>query len=132
MSTDAKRIIGATLALASAGCLVAPVRAAEIIFRPVLVLGAYHEGNVAVIGTDNTGDDAFTGALDLDFQRATQTTTWTFNYRPVYTAYRQNDDLNYFGQSAHVGFGKTFSGNSSFKSFSTVSAQPRFMFIPAR
>ena len=114
MSTDAKRIIGATLALASAGCLAAPVRAAEIIFRPVLVLGAYHEGNIAVIGTDNTGDDAFTGALDLDFQRATQTTTWTFNYRPVYTAYRQNDDLNYFGQSAHVGFGKTFSGSSSF------------------
>ncbi len=25
-----------------------------------------------------------------------------------------------------------FSGNSSFSSFSTVSAQPRFMFIPAR
>lgn len=114
MSIDVKRRVGAALALAVAGGLVAPAQGAETVFRPVFVLGAYHDGNIAIIGSTDRGDDALTGALDLDFERSTPTTTWTLNYRPVYTAYRTNSDLNYFGQSAHAGFGKTFSGESNF------------------
>jgi len=125
LSTDARRRLGATLALATAGCLVAPAGAAETVFRPVFVLGAYHDGNTAIIGKDDTGDDAFTGALDLDFERATQTTTWTLNYRPVYTAYRKNDELDYFGHSAHVGFSKKFSGESSFNVDAAASRTDR-------
>ena len=114
MSTDGKRRLGAILALVAAGCLVAPARAAESVFRPVLVLGAYHDGNIKIIGTDERGDDAFTAALDLDYERSTRESSWRFNYRPVYTAYRENDGLNYFGQTAYAAFAKKFSGQSDF------------------
>jgi hypothetical protein len=114
LSTNITRRVGA-LVLVWVGCLVAPAQAAETVFRPVLVLGAYHDGNILIIGdTNETGDEAFTGALDLDYIRTTRESSWMLNYRPVYTAYRQNSELDYFGQSAHAGFSKKFSGQSDF------------------
>jgi hypothetical protein len=125
LSTRSKRRKAAVV-LVTGGCLVAPARAAEIIFRPVVVLGAYHDGNVLIIGEENdTGDDAFTGAVDLDFQRSTETSSWTLNYRPIYTAYRENSELDYFGQSAHAGYSKTFSGQSSFTADAAASRTDR-------
>ena len=126
MSTRPQRPLGPTLAFCAGAWVVTTARAAEVIFRPVLVLSGYHDGNVRIIGeTGETGDEAFTAALDLDYERSTGSSSWTLNYRPVYTAYRQNDELNYFGQSGHAGFSKSFSGRSNFNADLAASRTDR-------
>ena len=115
MSTNPRRRIGWISAIVLGGCLVAPAQAAEVIFRPVLLFSAYHDGNVLIIGeSGDTGDEAFVAAAELDLIRSTQSSSWTFNYRPVYTAYNENSELDYFGHSGHIGFTKRFSGESTF------------------
>jgi hypothetical protein len=115
LSTNPRLPLGPTLVFVAGAWIVTTARAAEVIFRPVLLFGAYHDGNVLIIGeTGETGDDVFTVAADIDLIRSTASSSWTFNYRPVYTMYRQNDELDYFGHSARVAFSKTYSGQSSF------------------
>ena len=82
-------------------------------FRPELTFGVFHDGNISVIGEGN-GDEGATLAFDLIWDHVTATSTFTFSYRPSYTAYRTFSELDYFGNRAVVGYVREWSKSSRF------------------
>lgn len=105
----------ASFALVVATMVTVSIRAADVDFRPTLTFGVVHDGNVAVIGsTTDKGDDIASLAFDLAVDRKTPVETLTFSYRPTYSAYRTNDDLNYFGQSASLVYTRTPSRSATY------------------
>jgi hypothetical protein len=126
LSTRANFPLVRTLGLALGGYLATcAAKAAESVFRPVVVVGAYHDGNVLIIGENGTGDEAMTIAVDLDYERSTPTSSWTLNYRPVYTAYRENSDLDYFGHAGRARYSRSFSAQSGFSVDAAISQSDR-------
>ena len=104
----------ALLALAALAVSARFAHAAEVDFRPSLAVGWIHDGNVAVVGTNERGDDTITTVADIAVDRKTPTSTLSFAYRPQYVAYADNSDLNYFGQAARLGFTKSSSRDTKF------------------
>jgi hypothetical protein len=81
--------------------------AAEVDFRPALTFGAYYNGNTAVVGdATGSGDGAAAVAADLAVERTTPVSSLVFSYRPSYVAYRNESDLNYFGQSVDFSYAR--------------------------
>jgi len=82
-----------------------PAGAAEVDFRPTLMFGIFHDGNIAVTGDATAnGDDVGAVSVELVVDRTTPDDTLSFAYRPTYVAYRKNDGLNYFGQSVRMSY----------------------------
>jgi len=90
------------------------VRAADVDFRPAMTFGLFHNGNIAVTGAGQ-GDDGAALAFDLNVERATATSTLAFSYRPSYVVYRKSSDLNYFGNTAVMGYSQEYSKSSNFR-----------------
>jgi hypothetical protein len=85
-------------------------QAADVNFRPTLTFGAYYDGNTAVVGgASGQGDGTGVLAADLAVERTTPDSSLVFSYRPSYVAYRNESDLNYFGQSTDLNYARTTS-----------------------
>lgn len=121
MSTDpealpriAVRVLASLVALGTARV---SARAADVEFRPSLTLGAFHDGNIAVVG-GGRGDDFATLGLNLAVDRKTAQSVFNFSYRPSYAAYRESSDLDFFANTVVMSFART----SSLQSRLTVDA----------
>jgi hypothetical protein len=79
-------------------------RAAEVVFRPALTFGLFHDGNVNVVNydastgmeTSTKGDDLASIAVDLAVDRNSPNSTLSFSYRPAYRKYKEASELDYF------------------------------------
>lgn len=111
---------GAGLLLLAAGA-VSPAKAD---FRPMLTFGVFHDGNISVVG-EGTGDEGATLALDLLWDHVTATSTFTFSYRPAYTAYRTFSEFDYFGNRVLIGYVREWSEASRFTIDAYVSRTDR-------
>lgn len=113
MSTEARRVVrrasrAAGLSLVTFAA--ASSQAADVNFRPTLTFGAYYDGNTSVVGdASGQGDGTGVVAADLAVERTTQDSSLVFSYRPSYVAYRNESDLNYFGQSADLNYARATS-----------------------
>ena len=124
MSTEKPVRPGVLLRRASivlvAAWAVTVARAADVDFRPTMTFGIFHGGNLAVIG-GGRGDEAASLAFDLLAERKTEKSAFAFTYRPSYVAYRQNSDLNYFGNAIVMGYARESSLVTRFKVDAYVS-----------
>ena len=117
MSTETSssgRVVWCAVSVALSALAASVTQSAEVRFDPVLSFGLFHEGNTEVIGDPaDGGDDVGHVAADLAVSRTTPTSELSFSYRPSYTAYRVDTDLNYFAQSASFGYTNSSSRSST-------------------
>ena len=104
MSIDRPKLALLSLALTAGGTAFA----AEVDFRPALTFGIYHDGNIAVTGEDQPGDEVATLGLDLVLDRRTALSDFTFTYHPSYVAYNKSEGLDYFSNTLALGYTHNF------------------------
>ena len=95
-----RRVASTALAAAS---MAVPTGAADVVFRPSLSFGLFHDGNIDIVGTSK-GDDAGEISLDLVLDRLTPRSKLTFAYRPSYRRYRTATDLDYFANTVVLSY----------------------------
>lgn len=105
MSTDviALRALPLVLLVAAAAMAATSALAAEVVFRPALTFGLFHDGNVHVVDfdphtmmrTSSLGDDVAALGVDLAVDRNTADSKMSFSYQPSSSKYHRATGSDY-------------------------------------
>lgn len=122
MSTEALvlRVLPVALVAIAALLGAGSARAAQVLFRPSLDFGLYHDGNVNVVNydaatgeeTSSRGDDLAHLAIDLAVERNTPNSKLSFAYRPAYRKYRTEGNPDFFENAVLLAYTRESSGGT--------------------
>ena len=89
-------------------------KGAQLLFKPELIVSGEYSDNIFLTSEDETEDVIGTAGIGINGQMLGRTYGIEFNYVPIFNAFEENTDLNYWRHSARLNIYKLFSRNTRF------------------